>query len=342
MSLAAGRVVYQARELLARLFGVRDPSRICFTLNCTEALNLALKGLLKPGDHVLTSSMEHNSMIRPLKALAKSGVEYTVVPCSARGELDPDDLEKRILPNTRLIALTHASNVTGTLLPIAEAGKIARQHGLVFLVDAAQTAGIFPIDVEELKIDLLAFPGHKGLYGPPGTGGLYIREGLSLAPLKHGGTGSYSESEEQPEIMPDMYESGTVNTIGIAGLGAGVSFVLQEGLEQIRSREEQLLEKLREGLAAVPGIKIYGPAGGPQAPTLAVNLGSTDSGEVAFLLDRIYQIAVRAGLHCAALAHRTLGTTRQGVVRFSLSYFNTEEEIETAIRAMEELAKDLS
>ncbi|MDH7577418.1 MAG: aminotransferase class V-fold PLP-dependent enzyme [Bacillota bacterium] len=342
MSLAAGRVVNQTRELLARLFGARNPSRVVFTLNCTEALNLALKGFLKSGDHVLTSSMEHNSMIRPLRALTRAGVEYTVVPCSERGELDPDDLEKGIKSNTRLIALTHASNVTGTLLPIAEAGKIARHHGIAFLVDAAQTAGIFSIDVDELNIDLLAFPGHKGLYGPPGTGGLYIREGISLDPLKHGGTGSASNSEDQPDIMPEMYESGTVNTVGIAGLGAGAAFVLEEGLEKIRQREESLLVRLRAGLAAVPGLKIYGPQAGPQAPTLAVNLGNADSGEVAFLLDRVYQIAVRAGLHCAALAHRTLGTTKQGVVRFSLSYFNTEEEIETAIRAMEELARDLS
>jgi len=341
MSLAAGRVIYQTRELIAQLFGIRDPSRVVFTLNCTEALNLALKGLLRPGDHAVISSMEHNSMVRPLKALSYNGVEYTVVPCNERGELALDDLERAIRPHTRLIALTHASNVAGTLLPIAEAGKVARRHGLTFLVDAAQTAGIFPINADELNIDLLAFPGHKGLYGPPGTGGLYIREGIPLVPLKHGGTGSSSGSVEQPETMPEMYESGTVNTVGIAGLGAGVSFVLQEGPEKIRQREESLLERLREGLAAIPGMKIYGPAAGSQAPTLAVNLGDTDSAEVAFLLDRVYQIGVRAGLHCAALAHRTLGTAKQGVVRFSLSYFNTREEIEATIQAMEELSKEL-
>lgn len=342
MSLAAGRIIYQTRELVARVFGISDPSRIIFTLNCTEALNLALKGLLRPGDHVVTSSMEHNSMIRPLRALTSTGVEFTAVPCNERGELDLEDLKRAVQHNTRLIALTHASNVTGTLLPIADAGRIARERRLIFLVDVAQTAGIFPIDVEDLNIDLLAFPGHKGLYGPPGTGGLYLREGISLIPLKHGGTGSYSESEDQPEVMPDMYESGTPNTVGIAGLGAGIEFILQEGLDRIRTKEEALLEQLRSGLAAIPGLRIYGPEQSPRAPTLAVNLGDTDSKEVAFLLDRIYKIAVRAGIHCAALAHRTLGTAKQGVVRFSLSYFNTPEEIQEAIRAMEELSRELA
>ncbi|MGD0152775.1 MAG: aminotransferase class V-fold PLP-dependent enzyme [Thermacetogeniaceae bacterium] len=341
LSLAAGRVVYHTRGLLAELFNVHDPSRIVFTLNCTEALNLALKGFLKPGDHVVTSSMEHNSMIRPLKALSAFGVEYTVVPCNQRGELDPAGLEQALQANTKMIALIHASNVTGTLLPIAEAGLLARQHGLALLVDAAQTAGIFPLDVEKLNIDLLAFPGHKGLYGPPGTGGLYVRDGISLVPLRYGGTGSQSESEEQPNIMPEMFESGTVNTIGIAGLGAGVEFLLEEGLDRIREHEATLLEQLRFGLAAIPGLILYGPGQQPQAPVLSVNIRGNDSGEVAFLLDRIYQIAIRAGLHCAALAHRTLGTTKQGVVRFGLSYFNTAEEIGQAIKAMEELGRDL-
>ena len=340
-SLAAGRVVYHTRELLAELFTIHDPARIVFTLNCTEALNLALKGFLKPGDHVLTSSMEHNSMIRPLKALSASGVEYTAVPCNQRGELDLTALEQALQTNTRMIALTHASNVSGTLMPIAEAGLLARRHDLVLLVDAAQTAGIFPIDVAALHIDLLAFPGHKGLYGPSGTGGLYVREGISLVPLRYGGTGSQSESEEQPNIMPEMFESGTVNTIGIAGLGAGVEFLLEEGLDRIREHEAALLEQLRSGLATIPGLVLYGPGRQPQAPVLSVNIRGNDSGEVAFLLDRIHQIAVRAGLHCAALAHRTLGTTKQGVVRFGISYFNTAEEIERAIKAMEELARNL-
>ncbi len=341
LSLAAGRVVYHTRELLAELFTIHDPARIVFTLNCTEALNLALKGFLKPGDHVLTSSMEHNSMIRPLKALSASGVEYTAVPCNQRGELDLTALEQALQTNTRMIALTHASNVSGTLMPIAEAGLLARRHDLVLLVDAAQTAGIFPIDVAALHIDLLAFPGHKGLYGPSGTGGLYVREGISLVPLRYGGTGSQSESEEQPNIMPEMFESGTVNTIGIAGLGAGVEFLLEEGLDRIREHEAALLEQLRSGLATIPGLVLYGPGRQPQAPVLSVNIRGNDSGEVAFLLDRIHQIAVRAGLHCAALAHRTLGTTKQGVVRFGISYFNTAEEIERAIKAMEELARNL-
>lgn len=341
LSLSAGRVVYHTRGLLAELFNVRDPSRVVLTLNCTEALNLALLGFLKPGDHVVTSSMEHNSVVRPLKALESTGVSYTAVPCNQRGELDPAGLEQALQPNTRLIALTHASNVTGTLMPVAEAGIIARRHNLAFLVDAAQTAGVFPIDAEDLNIDLLAFPGHKGLYGPTGTGGLFVREGISLVPLRYGGTGSQSESEEQPEIMPEMCESGTVNTIGIAGLGAGIEFLLEQGLDRIREHETALLEQLRAGLAAIPGMTIYGPGGQPQAPVLSVNIRGNESNEVAFLLDRIHSIAVRSGLHCAALAHRTLGTTKQGTVRFGISYFNTAEEIQQAVRAMEELSKEL-
>jgi cysteine desulfurase family protein len=341
LSLAAGRMVYHTRELLSRLFNAGDPSRIIFTINCTEALNLAISGLLRSGDHVVTSGMEHNSMIRPLRALGASGVECTVVSCDRQGELDPADLEQALRPNTRLIALNHASNVTGTMLPVAEAGRLARRHGLLFLVDASQTAGIFPIDVEALHIDLLAFPGHKGLYGPPGTGGLYIRDGISLTPLRYGGTGSQSESEEQPVIMPEMFESGTVNTVGIAGLGAGVEFLLQEGIERIQVHEAELLEKLRTGLAAIPGLIIYGSGRQPQAPVLSVNIRENASGEVAFLLDRIYQIAVRSGLHCAALAHRTLGTIKQGTVRFGLSHFNTAEEIAQVVKAMEELSREL-
>lgn len=341
LSLTAGRVVNRARGLLAGLFNVRDPSRVVFTLNCTEALNLALLGFLKPGDHVVTSSMEHNSVIRPLRALESAGVSYTTVTCNQRGELNPADLEQALQPNTRLIALTHASNVAGTLMPVAEAGIIARRHNLAFLVDAAQTAGVFPVDVEKLNIDLLAFPGHKGLYGPTGTGGLYVREGISLVPLRYGGTGSQSESEQQPEIMPEMCESGTVNTIGISGLGAGIEFLLEKGLDRILEHETALLEQLRAGLAAIPGMIIYGPGQQPQAPVLSVNIRGNDSSEVAFLLDRIHDIAVRSGLHCAALAHRTLGTTRQGTVRFGVSYFNTAEEIRQAVRAMEDLAKEL-
>jgi len=341
MSLAAGRMIYQTRELLAEFFGVRDSSHLVFTLNCTESLNMALQGLLKPGDHVITSGMEHNAVIRPLHALAAQGVTYSVLPCSADGVLDPGEIEQAIRPETRLIVLTHASNITGTVMPVAEAGEISHRRGLLFLVDAAQTAGIFPINVDEMHIDLLAFPGHKGLYGPTGTGGLYIRDGIKLKPLKYGGTGSHSQSEEQPQTLPEAMESGTLNTIGIAGLGAGVSFVMQEGVDKIRHYEETLLQQLRSGLAGIPGVRLYGRDDRPQAPTLAVNIGERDSGEAAFLLDSIYHIAVRAGLHCSARGHQTLGTTSQGVVRFSLSYFNRPEEIDQTVQAMREIGEEL-
>ncbi len=238
LSIEAGRVILDAREAVALLFGVDDPSRIVFTKNATEALNIALRGLLNAGDHVITSSMEHNSVMRPLRALEEEGVAVSVIPCSVRGELDPAALPSAIRPNTKAIILTHASNVTGTILPIGEAGRVAREHGLILIVDAAQTAGVLPICVEEMGIDLLAFTGHKSLFGPPGTGGLYIRKGLEtqIRPLMTGGTGSRSEFEEQPLFLPDKFEAGTPNTIGLAGLAAGVSWILARGVDAIRAR----------------------------------------------------------------------------------------------------------
>jgi cysteine desulfurase/selenocysteine lyase len=242
MSLTAAHIVHETREALCEFFGIADPSHLVFTANATEALNLAIKGLLRPGDHAVTSSMEHNSVMRPLRALEKTGVELTVAPCASDGSLDPGEIGRAIRPNTRLIVLTHASNVVGTVLPVAAVGRIARSHGVPLLVDAAQSAGCYPIDVETMNIDLLAFSGHKSLFGPQGTGGLYIRPGLEsrLEPLKYGGTGSFSEHENQPDFLPDKYESGTPNTVGLAGLGAGVRFVMREGLGNIRKKEERL------------------------------------------------------------------------------------------------------
>ena len=261
LAIEAAPVVYGTREAVAALFGAARPLRVVFGANATEALNLALNGLLRPGDHVITGSMEHNSVMRPLRALERTGVNVTTVACSPAGELEPHDLEAAIRPTTRLIALNHASNVVGTLLPVAEAGAIARRHDILLLVDAAQTAGAFPIDVQAGAIDLLAFTGHKSLYGPMGTGGLVIGERVDAArlePLKRGGTGSRSEHEEQPVFLPDLCESGTPNAVGLAGLGASVRWVLAAGVEQIRAHELAVTGQLLAGLAAIPGVTVYG------------------------------------------------------------------------------------
>ena len=341
LSVEAGRIVYETREALAELFHIEDPLRIVFTLNVTEALNLALYGILRPGDHVLTSSMEHNSVMRPLRALERAGVELTVVTCSPQGFLDPAEVEAAIRPNTTMVVLNHASNVTGSLLPVAEAGRICRQHNLLLLVDAAQTAGAYPIDVEADGIDLLGFTGHKALYGPMGTGGLYIGPRVDLErfePLIRGGTGSRSELEEQPDFLPDMCESGTVNAIGLAGLAAGVRWVLEQRVEKIRRYEEELTAQLIGGLKSIPGVTLYGGHDAArQTATVSFNIAGLEPSEVGLRLDEEYGLLCRVGLHCAPAAHKTIGTFPRGTVRFGLSYFNTREEIETAVRAVHQL-----
>lgn len=339
MAVAAGEVVHETRRRLAKLFHIADPSRIVFTLNATEALNLGLKGLLRDGDHVVTSSIEHNSVTRPLKALETKGVTNTKVHCSSEGWLDPDDVERAITPRTPLIVVLHASNVTGTIQPIEEIGDIARRHGLVFMVDAAQSAGGLPIDVEKAHIDLLAFPGHKGLLGPPGTGGLYIGEGVNLTPLREGGTGSRSESEIQPESLPDRYESGTLNSVGIASLGAGVAFLLEKGIAEVREHEARLPKRLLEGLAGIKGMRLYGPQDeGKQVGVVSFNIAGWGPQDLSAALDQSFDIAVRAGLHCAPYAHRTIGTFPEGAVRLSLGYFNTLEEINYTLKCIRRLA----
>lgn len=342
LAVEAARVVYGAREAVAELFGAPDPLRIVFGANVTEALNLALNGLLRPGDHVITGSVEHNSVMRPLRALERDGVALTVAPCSPQGELDPADIEAAIRPNTRLIVLNHASNVVGTLLPAAEAGQIARRHDLLLLVDAAQTAGAYPINMETDHIDLLAFTGHKSLYGPMGTGGLVIGERVDatrLAPLKRGGTGSRSEHEEQPAFLPDLCESGTPNAVGLAGLGAGVRWVLAQGVEQIRAHEQALTAQLLAGLAAIPGVTVYGTRDARrQTATVSFNIAGLQPSEVGLRLDDEYEIMCRVGLHCAPAAHRTLGTFPTGTVRFGLGAFNTAAEVAAALKAVAALS----
>jgi cysteine desulfurase/selenocysteine lyase len=317
--------------------------RVVFGLNATEALNLALWGILRPGDRVLTTSMEHNSVMRPLRALARErSVGVDVVRCSTEGFLDPADLESAIKPDTRMIVLNHASNVVGSVLPVADAGHIARDHDLLLLVDAAQTAGAYPLDMEAMQIDLLAFTGHKALFGPQGTGGLCIGERVAesqIRPLKQGGTGSRSEREEQPEFLPDMCESGTPNAVGLAGLGAGVEYVIQESVERIRAREVDLARQLIGSLAEITGVTVYGGHDPElQTATVSFNIDGLAPSEVGLRLDEGYGIMSRVGLHCAPAAHNTIGTFPVGTVRFGLSYFNAAEEVDAALVAVRQIA----
>jgi cysteine desulfurase family protein len=341
LSIEAGRIIIEAREALAELFGIDDPLRLVFSRNATESLNLAIYGMLQSGDHCITTSMEHNSVMRPLRALEKKGGELSVVPCSPRGELDPQEIEKAIKKNSRLIVMTHASNIVGTLMPVAEVGDIARTHDIPYCIDAAQTAGALPIDVGAMKIDLLAFTGHKSLYGPQGTGGLYIREGLEgkLEPLMRGGTGSRSESQQQPDFMPDKYESGTPNTVGIAGLGAGAHFCLAQAVAQIRAKEEGLTRILIEGLGSIPGVLVHGCGDAKrQVAICSFTIQDRSPSEITMELDEEYGIMSRPGLHCAPIAHQTIGTSPQGTVRLSASFFTTEEDILSAIEAVRIMA----
>jgi cysteine desulfurase family protein len=337
-SIEAARIVFETREALSVLFHVKDSSRIVFTLNATESINLVLKGLLKSGDHVITSSMEHNSVMRPLRDLEKKGIELSIIPCSHDGMLDPGEVERKIQSNTKMVVLNHASNVTGTLLPIVEVGKITRTYNLLFLVDAAQTAGAYPINVEKDGIDLLVFTGHKSLYGPQGTGGLVVGERIKekeMIPLKQGGTGSRSEFEEQPDFLPDCFESGTLNGVGLAGLLAGVQFVLGKGVERIRQNEITLIGKLIKGLKEIPRVKLYGPENqGDRIATLSFNVAQLSPSDTASRLEKEFGVLCRPGLHCAPAAHRTIGTFPEGTIRFGLGAFNTEAEIKTAIQAV--------
>jgi cysteine desulfurase family protein len=343
-AVEAGRIVYDAREVVCELFHAPDPLRVVWCQNVTEALNLALVGLLRAGDHVVTSSMEHNSMMRPLRALERRGVQLTVVACSPQGVLDPTDVEDAIRPHTRLVALNHASNVVGTLLPVAEVGAICRQRDVLLLVDAAQTGGACPIDTQADRIDLLGFTGHKSLGGPMGTGGLIVGERVDearLEPLVRGGTGSRSEYEVQPNFLPDMCESGTPNAVGLAGLRAGVRWVLSQGVDAIRAHEVALTGRLIEGLRGIPGVTVHGTLDAElQTATVSLNMDGMPCSEVGLRLDDDYGILCRVGLHCAPAAHKTIGTFPEGTVRFGLSAFNTRDEVDTALAAVAELAQE--
>lgn len=338
-AIEASRFVYRTRQNLSRLFNLSDSSRLVFTANATESLNLALKGILKKGDRVITTSLEHQAVTRPLKRLEQDlGIRVIKIRAPA-GKLKIEDMAKAITSKTRMVVMLAASNVTGGILPIAEVGEICREKKVLFLVDAAQAAGHIALNIPQLNVDLLAFTGHKALLGPMGIGGLYIREGIEVKPLKEGGTAS-AAGERQPLILPDRYESGTMNMPGIVGLGAGLEFILDKGMAVIREKEMKLLVQLTEGLKKVKGIILYGPENLPEkVPLVSFNLLGLNSQEVGYMLDKRYNIAVRTGLHCAPWAHRSLGTEARGTVRVSLSFFNTSEEIIYFLKAVTEISR---
>ncbi len=344
MSIEAARIVYAAREAVASLFGESDPLRVVFGLNVTDGINLALHGLLKPGDNVITTGMEHNAVMRPLHDLQQIGVEVTQVPCRVDGSLEPERVEGAIRSVTRMIVLNHASNVCGTILPIREVGQIARRHDLLTLVDTAQSAGVLPIDMKDDAIDLLAFTGHKSLYGPMGTGGLIIGERIQpadLHPLRQGGTGSRSEREIQPEFFPDRCESGTANAVGLAGLLSALEWLRTQGVEKIREHEKALCTSLLEGLAGIPGVVVHGPRDADrQTATIAFNIRGLEASTVGLRLDEEFNILCRVGLHCAPSAHQTLGTFPDGCVRLGLGAFNTAADVQQALEAVSQLARE--
>lgn len=341
LSLKAGMAVLEVRSAVSKLFNIGNPMRLCFTKNATEALNVAIQGIAVPGSHVITTAMEHNSVMRPLRTMERySGVEVTIVDGNEMGEVSPDDIKKSIKKNTALIVCTLSSNVNGVIMPVTEIGRIAREAGVLFLVDASQGAGSISMDTVEQNIDMLAFPGHKGLMGPQGTGCLYVREDIPLKPLMQGGTGSNSEYPFQPEFMPDLLESGTLNTPGIVGLGCGVDYIAQRGIDEIREYKHKLVKMLYNGFEHIPGITQYSvPEISRNSGIVAINLEGVDSTELSYVLDKEYNICTRAGFHCSPGAHRILGTRNRGVVRFSVGCLNTEDEIESTIYAVERIAQ---
>jgi cysteine desulfurase family protein len=339
MALGAERLLDDGRHRLNQFFRGRGPERFVFTLNCTDALNIAIKGTLQSGDHVITSDLEHNSISRPLRALELAGtITLTRVPADGTGTIDPDAVRTAVTPRTRLVALSHASNVLGTVQPVAEIGRLAREHDALFLVDAAQTAGVIPVDIQAMEIDLLAFPGHKSLLGPTGTGGLYVGPRAKLRPWREGGTGGDSSSETQPRDFPYYLEGGTPNVLGVAGLVAGVQYVEERGLDDIHRHETELVERLWRRLEGIDGITVYGhrdPA--RRVGTLSFRSEALPAPELGGILDQAFDIATRPGLHCAPYVHRALGTFPEGTVRVSPGPFNTEADVGRLADAVAEI-----
>lgn len=337
-TLAASRLLYYTREKLAKLFGVSDPSRIAFTGNATEALNMAIQGIFRPGDHVITSVCEHNSVLRPLYLMGERGVALSFIDVDDKGRLRYDLMEELVRKETKALVLTHASNLTGNVTDLERAAAFAKKHGLLLVVDGAQSAGILPVSAEAMGIDVFCFTGHKGLMGPQGTGGIYVREGLEIAPLKVGGSGIHSFDQKHPALMPTALEAGTLNVHGIAGLGASVDDILQTGTDTILKKEMALARRFICGIQDLPEIHIYGDLEAEiRTGIVSLNIGAEDSAQISDILWEDYEICVRAGAHCAPLMHKALGTVEQGAVRFSFSYYNTIEEIDIAIQALREL-----
>ena len=337
-SLDASRIIYDTREKISDLFNLKNPSRVAFTCNSTESLNIAIKGILTNKDHAITTALEHNSVLRPLYELESKGMELSIVNCDENGNINYDDFEKLIKENTKAIVCTHASNLVGNVLDMKKIGKIAKKHNLVFIVDASQSAGVFSIDMQDMNIDILCFTGHKGLLGPQGTGGLCVRENINVRPLKVGGSGVNTFSKTQPEAMPTILEAGTLNGHAIAGLNAALDYLKEEGIENIQKREEELMFRFYNGIKDIKDIKVYGNFENKRAAIVAFNIVEIDSSAFSDELSLYYNISTRPGAHCAPLMHKAMNTVDQGAVRFSFSHYNTEEEIDTAINAVKEIA----
>lgn len=340
-ALSAARTVYGVREKLAALLGCPRADHVCFTPNSTLALNIAIGGLLNPGDHVISTDLEHNSVLRPLYRLREQGVLADFVPADWRGRLDYGAFSRLLRPETRAVICTHASNLTGDLVDIQWVGRFAREHGLLFILDASQTAGVLPVNMAAQGMDVVCFTGHKSLMGPQGTGGLCVREGLDIRPFAVGGTGVRSYSEAQPPEYPTRLEAGTLNSHGLAGLGAALDFLAETGPEAVHAHEDALARRFYRAVRDLPGVTVYGDWEAPlRAPIAALNIGDWDSAQVSDELAERFDIATRPGAHCAPRLHRALGTEEQGAVRFSWSYFNTQEETDAAAEAVAVLARE--
>ncbi len=342
-SLGAARTVFAARQKLADFFGAEEPAQIVFTANSTESLNIAIKGLIEPHDHVITTRLEHNSVLRPLYELEEKGTEVSFVDCDPFGNPLYEDFERLIHPNTKAIICTHGSNLTGNRVDIERVAAITKEHGLLFIVDASQTAGVFPIDVTQTGIDVLCFTGHKSMLGPQGTGGMVVRKGLKIRPLLSGGTGVHTYSKKQPDEMPTRLEAGTLNGHGIAGLCAAVEYISEIGMSEIRAKEQCLMWRFFDGVKGLDGVRIYGDFRDrttERCPIVTINIGDYDSAEVSSELFEDYDIATRPGAHCAPLMHEALGTVKQGAVRFSFSYGNTENDVDAAVSALKKMIEE--
>ena len=340
-TLQAARTVYDTRVKLAKLFNIANPAQIAFTCNATEALNIAIQGLFKVGDHVISTEAEHNSVLRPLYLQESAGVEVSFLKLDALGRIDYAELEQSVRVNTKAIVINHSSNVTGNVNDLVKLSAIAKRHNLLLVVDASQTAGALSIDVQAMGIDVLCFTGHKGLLGPQGTGGIYVSENVELPAFKVGGSGVHSFDREHPKMMPTALEAGTLNAHGLAGLNAAVSFLLETGVDKVHVHEMKLLRHFVDGIKNLPKVKLYGDFGSAERVALvSLNIGEMDAGLVSDILWEDYGICVRAGAHCAPLVHQHFGTEKQGMVRFSFGYFNTLEEVDVAIKAIKEIAEE--